>query len=514
MMRRTSWTGVLVGAFIALSLVTCGRKDEKTATKPSPDPASASNQAGQPGPETDKTPVSGQPNPAPPPEPAVELPADPGGNQGKTRWARRLGSPLEDSARGLAIDDAGNVAVAGYYSDGAVLGSGDAVAAQKLDAYVAVYGPDGSHRWTAHFGGKGEDVGNAVAFDGQGNVVVVGLFADSMTIGDTVLGSAGSDDIFVAKFDSSGKPLWARKLGGGDSDAAYDVAVSATAIVITGSFKGSIQAADVTLKSQGNEDILVVALDLDGGLQWIKQFGYRNKDFGQRVTLDSRGNIFLLAEFSGQITFGGTTLDAVGNRDLAVAKLDDKGGHVWSRRFGSTFDELGLGLAVDPAGNLAITGSFDNEIDFGGSKLASNGESDIFVAKLDPAGNPLWARSYGSARIDLGTGIAMDSYGNVIVGGWFWQKVDFGGGMLEAPNGNKDAFLLKLSAKGEHLWSKRLGDRDHDQLRGIAVARDGRIAACGIFRFSLATGAETLESARKPDDKAPEPDAFVMVLDR
>ncbi len=504
-----------MGAFIALYLPACGGKKEANN-----DSAGQASEVGKPaeGAAAEAPPTSGKPaspeKPAPSLEPAVELTADPGGSQGQPGWAHRIGGLGKDTARDIAVDRDGNVAIAGYFSDGADLGDRNPVAARKVDAYVAKYSAKGEHLWTVHFGGKEEDLANAVAFDPQGNAIVVGHFGASIEIGGVTLTSIGSDDAFMAKLDPDGTVLWARKLGGMDSDAAYDVAVSSTAIVITGSFKGTIKAADITLKSEGNEDIFLLALDSQGDMQWVRQYGFRDKDYGQQVLIDSRGHIVLLTEFSTQISFGGATLEAEGNRDAAVAKLDAKGGHIWSRRYGNVFGERALGLTVDPAGNIAFAGSFEDEIDFGGGTMSSKGESDLFVVKLDPAGNHVWSKSFGAARKDLATAIAADMYGNVAVGGLFWHKVDFGGGALEAPNGNTDAFLIKLSAKGDHLWSKRLGDRDHDQLRGVAIGKDGVIAACGIFRFTLLIGDQSLESTRKPDEKAPHPDAFVATFGR
>lgn len=513
MTRRPSWNLIVAGALAAL--LACGNKDSNPTTDKNPDPGAAT--ASNPGssPSTGSPDTTAKPVEAPEPPPAAlptELPEDTGKHDGAGSWSQRLGGLGKDTARDIAIDDAGNVVVTGYHSDGADLGDGNPVAAKKVDAYVTKYGPKGEHLWTAHFGGEGEDLGNTVTFDPQGNVIVAGLFSDAITIGDTTLTSFGSDDAFIAKFDPDGKALWARKLGGTDSDGAHEVAASSRAIVVTGSFKGTLTAADITLKSEGNEDIFVLALTPEGDMSWVRQFGFRYKDHGQQVALDGRGDIILLAEFSSQITFGGETLESAGNRDLALVKLDRVGTPIWSKRFGSPFDELGLGLAVDPVGDIVITGSFDNEIDFGGDKLASEGESDVFVAKFTRDGAHRWSKSYGAARVDLGTSVAVDRFGNVLVGGWFWQSVDFGGGALTAPNGNKDAFLIKLSAKGSHLWSKHLGDRDHDQIRGLAVNKNGLIAACGLFRFTLAASAKSLESARKPDDLAPPPDAFVAVF--
>jgi hypothetical protein len=260
--------------------------------------------------------------------------------------------------------------------------------------------------------------------------------------------------------------------------------------------------------------LFLLELDPGGVVVRSQSFGHRYRDFGQRVAVDGAGNVLLLAEFMDEVAFGGPVLVSEGNRDVAVVKLAATGEHLWSRRFGSPFNEYALGLAVDPAGNVALTGSFDNEIDFGGGKLVSAGESDVYVARLGPDGAHLWSKRFGAVREDIGHGIAADRYGNLVVTGWFWSEVDFGGGVLRAEGMNKDGFLLKLSADGKHLWSRRFGARDHDQGRGVAMSAEGDVALVAIFRFGLDLGGKVLESVRVPADKAPPPDVVVASFGR
>lgn len=507
MMRRSLWIGLVSAAL--LSACNTSKSESRNAasgtdegqSKPAAAPAKTAGTA--------------------PAAPAAALPgtleplaANPGEHRGTHRWSAAFGSPVLDAARAVAIDPQGHVAITGYYASGTDFGDGQKVEAQKVDAFVSKYAPDGKHLWTVHFGGPGEDTGNAVAFDPQGNVVVAGLFYEAMTVGDIALTGMGSDDIFIAKLGLDGTPLWAHRAGGADSDTANGLAVAADGMIyLTGSFKGSMRLAGEVTQSKGNEDVLLLKLDSQGGVLWSKRFGERYRDFGQRVAVDGRGHVLLLAEFTEEVAFGGEPLTSAGNRDLALVKLDADGEHLWSRRFGSPFNELGLGMAVDPAGNVALTGSFDNEITFGGDKLTSRGESDVFVAKLTPDGEHLWSRSFGAAREDIGHGLATDKYGNVAVTGWFWSEVDFGGGALAAEGMNKDVFLLKLSAKGEHLWSRRFGAQDHDQGRGVAMTPDGVLAAIGIFRFTIDLGGKPLASVREAEDQAPPADAYIAVFE-
>jgi hypothetical protein len=285
-------------------------------------------------------------------------------------------------------------------------------------------------------------------------------------------------------------------------------------VVVTGSYRRKMQVGSQTLEAKGGEDMFLVQLTPSGDLDWIHSYGSLYKDIGQRVAIDVQGSVIALGIFHDKVSFGGDTLESVGNQDVVVVKLDPAGEHIWSHRYGSPFNELALGLAVDPAGGIAITGSFDQECTFGDAALTSAGESDVFAVKLDTAGEVQWAHRFGGAREDIGHGIAADRYGNLLLTGWFWGSVDFGGGPLQAQGGNKDAFLVKLSAKGEHLWSKRFGSQDHDQGRAVAMTPEGRSALAGVYRFGLTMAGTTLQSARKPGEKAPFADGFVASFER
>src|SRR5262249_17807764 len=125
-------------------------------------------------------------------------------------------------------------------------------------------------------------------------------------------------------------------------------------------------------------------------------------------------------------------------------------------------DSVGVtAVATDASGNIVITGSLQGSADFGGGVLTSSGHyNDVFIAKYSSSGAHLWSKRFGSTGEDVGYGIAVDSSGNVLVTGYFQGTVDFGGGGLVSAGG-ADAFLAKYSPSGAHLWSKRFGGTGH-----------------------------------------------------
>lgn len=170
---------------------------------------------------------------------------------------------------------------------------------------------------------------------------------------------------------------------------------------------------------------------------------------------------------------------------------------LWSMRVGDEEDwQSGNGVATDAAGNVALTGTFEGSVDFGGGMLASAGGGDVFVAKLGPSGNHLWSKRFGdAASSQAGLGVVVDGASNVVLTGTFEGSIDFGGGSLTSAGGG-DVFVAKLGSNGDHIWSKRFGD-GWDWQSGHGVATDGAedVFVTGTFRGAADFGCGTLASA-------------------
>ena len=156
---------------------------------------------------------------------------------------------------------------------------------------------------------------------------------------------------------------------------------------------------------------------------------------------------------------------------------------------GGTFYDTAFSITTDANGNVYTTGDFWNTVDFdpgaGIANLTSNGYSDIFIQKLNDAGNLLWVKQMGGAFDDIGRSITVDNSGNVHTTGHFKSTVDFdpgpGTSNLTAPGANTDIFIQKLDANGNLLWVKQMGEKFKDG--GISIATDaaGNVYTTGYF---------------------------------
>ena len=458
-----------------------------------------------------------------PKTPLPPLAADPGGATGKPMWSAAFGGLGIDAPKGVAVGADDAVYTVGYYEGEIDFGGsvGKRAAGGKSDAFVVKYDAAGKLQWAQTFGAAREDVANGVAVRGD-TVVVVGNFADELKIGEYDHKAVGSDDAFVAAFDTKGAVQWLWTFGGIDSDGANAVAPAPDGgWVIAGSYSDALDIGGWHLKSKGHTDALLVKLKASGDVEWIKSFGGRYDDTLLHVACDANGNIYVQGHFQDKADFGGAPLVAAGgsDNDVVLAKYDTNGDHVWSQRFGNAFNDVAGGVAVDPAGNVTMVGSFDKSISFGASDdHPSLGEADAYIARFTTDGKLVWARTFGAEKEDVAWGVAADDAGNTVTTGWFQGSVDFGKGGALASKGNKDVFVIKLDQKGTPLWVDTWGDHDHDQGRGIALDAKGNVVVVGIFRFKLDIAEPPIDSKRDESNpvlaKAPPPDAFVVKLQR
>jgi hypothetical protein len=415
---------------------------------------------------------------------------------GVVEWAKRFGGSGNQTVYGVAADAAGNVVVVGQFAGTVDFGGGPLTSAGGQDIFVAKLDPNGGHLWSKRYGDAAEQFGASVAVDDGGNVVVVGYFAGAVDFGGGPLPSAGGQDIFVAKLDPGGAHLWSQRFGDASDQHGTHVAVDGSGnVVVTGSMAGSVDFGGGPLTSAGSNDVFVVKLDPGGGHVWSERFGGAGDESASGVAVDAAGDVALTGHFTAAIDFGGGPLVSAGVTDIFLAKLDAAGGHVWSKRYGDASDQTATSVAMDPSGAVVFTGTY-KDADLGGGPLP--GVGSIFLAKVDAAGNHLWSKKFGDLGNQGGTGVAVDFGGNVLLTGYLQGSADFGGGPLPSA-GKDDIFVAKFSAGGAHVWSKRFGDTDDQQGRAVTADGSGNVILAANVRGSVDFGTGALPDGGSVD---------------
>ena len=320
---------------------------------------------------------------------------DPNGNW---LWAIQAGGTYVDYGNSIAIDNAGNGYLVGDFEGTASFGNHTVTAIEsnwyEKDVFVAKFDPAGNWLWVVNGGGVGDDWGQNIALDGNGNIYVTGAFELTATFGNHTLTITGNDDdtrdIFVAKLDQNGNWLWAVKAGGALWDMGYNITLDGAGnIYVIGNFEGTATFGNHTLTASGDDedygDLFVAKLDQSGNWLWAVRAGGPLGDSATGIALDGAGNLYVAGGFGGTATFGDHTLTASAGEyeiDIFVAKLDTNGNWLWAVKAGGPFIDMAANLALDGAGNAYMTGLCGNMATFGDHTVTANEGFNIFVAKL------------------------------------------------------------------------------------------------------------------------------------
>ncbi len=376
-------------------------------------------------------------------------------------------------------------------------------------------------------------------------------FTDEEVDFDPGPGAANFDGAFVAKYSSDGDFLWARgvqgttttgkgKKGGGGTttnavsgraagvaaDSAGNLYVMSYIVgngTIAGVNAGNVPYTTSVAVGSSQPRLLIAKFDTLGNLQWNHEYSdasAKGAYWGGIAIHEINGvtdGVFIGNSFTGTVDFdpsiGSAELTSAGSADIYVLKLDAAGDYQWAIRGGSTADDFASAISVAPNGTVYATGGFNGQNPFGSSfPVASYGGQDGWVAEIDGAnGTVSWVRGFGGVGLDAGREVeARNNY--VTVAGNFEAGSDamFGSEALQS-NGQLDAFASKLDSNGNFLWTRSYGGAGNEHGWGLAVDASDNVFVGGPFYLSVDfDGGPGAQVLTSPGDNA---DAFVVSVD-
>jgi ELWxxDGT repeat protein len=391
-------------------------------------------------------------------------------------------------------------------------------------------------------GAAGEDVGLAVTTDSAANVYVTGRFQGTVDFdpGPGIFNlTSANNSAFVGKYSSAGALVWARATGGSGYADGVGISIDPTGnIYIAGGFFGTVDfdpgPGTFELTHVGTSDGFILKLDTGGNFVWARLITGSAGDGVNAIAVDGTGNVYATGGFGspsggtadldpGPGVFTVTSSGSPSGAGAFVLKLDGDGNFTW----GASADvngTSGVGIALDPSGNVLSTGGFTGTVDFdprpGVFNLTSTanpvGNNNTYVWKLDNGGSFVWARSFAGTG-GSGLGIAVDASGSVYTAGAMNGTVDFdpGAGVfnLSSSSGSRDAFVSKLDGNGNFVWAVGMGGPGDDFASGkspITLDSSGNVYTFGRFEntvdFDPGSGVFNLTSAGNSD-------VFVSKLD-
>ncbi len=368
---------------------------------------------------------------------------------------RLMGTDKNDQATEVATDSSGNIYVTGY-TEGGLDGN---TYAGYFDIFLVKYNSSGEKQWTRQMGTDSDDRATGVATDSSGNIYVTG-FTEGDLDGNA---NAGESDIFLAKFDSSGKREWTRLMGTDKNDsAAGAVTDSSGNIYITGYTEGGLDGNTYA----GYFDIFLAKYNSSGEKQWTRQMGTDSNDLARGVATDSSGNIYATGLTYGSLD-GNTN---AGTKDIFLVKYNTSGVKQWTRQMGTASEDTGFNVTTDSSGNIYITGDTKGGLD--GNINA--GAKDVFLIKYNSSGEKQWTRQMGTVLYDFLNGVSVDSAGNIYAVGS--TQSDFDG---NRHIGSYDIILLKYNSSGEKQWTRQMGTLRWDYAHGVSLDSSDNIYITG-----------------------------------
>jgi hypothetical protein len=405
------------------------------------------------------------------------------GSEGEFAWAKKFGNNKFNMVQAIARDRLDNVYVAGYFADTIDFDPGPGVynlvssgTATANDIFILKLTKNGEFAWAKSIGGTGiVDRAFSLTVDSSDNVLVCGSFIGTVDFDPgpgvynlTPVNAAGKG--FILKLGTDGNFVWAKELGQvnrpSSSVTAYAIAVDGiNNIFATGYFRDTVDfdpgpgQSLLGSRSLTFDDIFIMKLDSDGNYVWAKSFGSNKLDQGLAITADHLGDVYFTAVYNDTVDFdpGPGTFNLIANYPptygLAVVKLSGSGNFLWAKNLtGPSNNTLehhyAFSIKADKMGNTYTTGYFWGVLNINSTFLATSGASDMFLMKLRPNGDFVWAKKMGGPDIDVTRSSVLDDFGNVYTTGWFRGTSDFdptaGTNFLTSINNSADIVIFKF----------------------------------------------------------------------
>jgi hypothetical protein len=427
-------------------------------------------------------------------------------------WAKINLYDNNAEGKAVTVDNDGNVYTTGMFRDTSDFDPGPGsfflFPQGDYDVFVLKLDSLGNFIWARSFGGSGQDCGNSINIDAQGNIIIAGYFKTSVDFdpgpNNYILSSKGGKDLFCVKLDLNGNLMWAKGFGGISDDIANSIFCdNLSNSYLTGSFVDTVDfdsgVGIYNLFSSSLSDIFILKINSTGDFLWAKQMGGSGQDEGTSICGDLDSNVYATGWFKVSGDFdpgtGTDSLMSYGNKNLFITKLDSGGNLIWAKS-NSGGSSQGNDIAVYNMGYVAVTGWFNGNVDFDPNStnyfLNCNAVSDIFILKLTDQGSFSWAGMFagGQTPADQGLGIDFDSLGNIYSVGNFENSCDFDPGIgvynmycgcttCPIPTVITDGFISILDPGGNFIWAGQLGGVNTDRANDVFVDKLNNIYSTG-----------------------------------
>lgn len=390
---------------------------------------------------------------------------------GEIDWVKSFGGSGLDTAQSIISTSDGGYAVFGFTNstDGDISDKTMPV----VDYWLLKLDVEGNLQLSKTYGGSGEDKGQQVIQTSDGGYALTGYAQSADGDGSN---NEGFHDNWIIRLDAQGSILWERSFGFSGHDHSYDIIQTDDGglfftgfLDITAARKDGFTEKGTSLTRHGVGEFWGTKLDVDGNIEWRKYFGGTNNDRAYGVVRAADGG-FVMAGFSESNDFD--IKNNQGSYDFWVVKINSKGDLLWEQAYGGSGIDRSFSIVNTADGGYAIAGqtlSADSDV----SK--NNGESDIWLIKLDDSGKLLWENSFGGSGFELAEGLSLMLDGDLMVVG---NSKSADGDTIENA-GENDIWIIRTDSNGQLVWQKSIGGSDLDFGFDILENQDGSVLVVG-----------------------------------
>lgn len=408
----------------------------------------------------------------------------PAGNPflGKVSWIKHYGGSGTDTFHSVITTSDGGFAALGSSNstDGDLNGKTLAVS----DYWLAKIGADGELQWNRTFGGSMEDLGQALIQTADGGYALTGY---AMSSDGDASNNEGFHDNWILKLDAAGNLEWERSFGFSGHDHSYDLLQTHDGgfffvgfLDVTSANGAGNDGKYRSLTRHGVGEFWGTKIDSSGNLEWRRYFGGTNNDRAHAVVEGHTGG-FVLAGFSESEDFD--ISNSKGSYDFWVVRISNEGDLLWEKSYGGSGIEVSYDIAATADGAYVVVGNtFSTDGDIG----RNHGESDIWMIKINDAGDLLWERNFGGSGFDSAQGVSLCADGGFVIAG----NSKSSDGDLTANEGENDIWLLKTNPDGIIQWQGSFGGSDLD-FGFKAVETEGRDLLVAGESSSVEIGGKT-----------------------
>jgi hypothetical protein len=423
-------------------------------------------------------------------------------------WATRISSTSTDLPVNMILDSTNNVYISGYYRANVTLYNSSGTSFTTLtnvassdDIFIAKYNGAGIGIWATRISSNVTDQPVNMILDSTNNVYISGYYRANVTLynrNDTIFttltnAAAGSEDIFIAKYNMDGSGIWATRISSTGTDRPVNMILDSTNnVYISGNYNTNVTLYNssgtsfTTLTNVGGIDTFIAKYNMDGSGIWATRIAGTGNDQPVNMILDSTNNVYISGVYSANVTlynssgtnFTTLTNAAAGSFDTFIAKYDGAGIQIWATRISSTSADQPVNMILDSTNNVYISGVYRANV----TLYNSNGTSfttltnnftgfstNIFIAKYNMDGSGIWATRISGSDTDIPVNMILDSTNNVYISGNYNTNVTLynssGTSFTTLTNvgGSFDTFIAKYDVAGIIIWATRISSNGTDR---------------------------------------------------